>query len=431
MASMTSALMAPAQVRPVLVANVKGRNVWRSGHACKGEQDTTRPLFVNSSQPAPAGLLTSGSQVFVDTDLPLNAGQYRGSSLRVVLNAFATSGTVEAPRLAPTTLWASYFEIYVGSQLIETVYNPIAHQETWEWAADQDRQNLIPLVSPGGYAAVDISGSPDPIGYGWTANPAGQVVFIPLKNCLDSIRPYCRGISETLRIRTYFNGNSVFPAYDAANNTVAPITVGEIKLVMLEAILSEDADRALAHAYNATIDLPCVIRERFTDTITLSAGNDTNTVLRSLKNKSAGIVYFLQDTGAVQSSPTQSQNLAYYLAQMLDARNNKLSERLDENYINSSVIPHNIYTAWNSEQATAGNVLYGHAGLFPFAKAFQRTVATGCFSGQFQFSSLETLVINPGTSVPGAMTNTKSLSVFSFSYGHFVVSGRKASFRYA
>jgi hypothetical protein len=115
---------------------------------------------------------------------------------------------------------------------------------------------------------------------------------------------------------------------------------------------------------------------------------------------------------------------------MLDARNNKLSERLDENYVNAVIIPHNIYTAWNPEQAQAGRTQYGHAGLFPFAKAFQRTVHSGCFSGQFQFTSLETLVLNPG---PGNSVSygTKSLSVFSYSYAHFVVSGRKASFRYA
>ena len=51
MASVSSALMAPASVKPQLIASVKGRNVFRSAHACKGEKDTIRPLFVKLFNP--------------------------------------------------------------------------------------------------------------------------------------------------------------------------------------------------------------------------------------------------------------------------------------------------------------------------------------------------------------------------------------------
>jgi len=171
----------------------------------------------------------------------------------------------------------------------------------------------------------------------------------------------------------------------------------------------------------------------------ITQGQDISMYLRGFKNKSAGVVVMATDSSAFNQSSSLTMNDRYEASiyQLLDAQNNKITERLPVEWLESYVFA----DATGSASATQFNHTVRTTVILPFSADFKTTITKGCSYGGFRFTTLEQLVLNysglwntgAGSGVVpqgiAGQTSTVIITATSYDYGHITVSGGRHSFR--
>jgi hypothetical protein len=171
----------------------------------------------------------------------------------------------------------------------------------------------------------------------------------------------------------------------------------------------------------------------------ISNGNDIQIYLRGFKNKSAGVVVYNTSADAFNqgSSATMNDRYEASILQLLDAQNNKITERLAVEWLESYVFP----DATGSFSTTQFSPEVRTSVIFPFSADFGTTIQKGCSYGGFRFTTLEQLVLNyrgswnssTGSGVLpqgiAGQTGTVVVTSTSYDYAHITVAGGRHSFR--
>ena len=453
---------------------------------CPPTSDRPRLWLLNPLQ-APSGLW-NGNLTYTDFELDQNIGVAKSFYLQETINF---SDPTHLPSCPSTWHQLQRVEIYIGSDLVETVFADSLYHESLAFLREQDAHNVadihnvresdlgqrnmyVPTTAQltaadqaAGYIGYEESraGALGPVRMSYNINALneGEVTqtssgyyYVNLDNtCLKAMKPYVRGFNAKIKIRCYWNTTwsaqyqvnvlGVAPAPSATPPVVGTATtfyvsnpsIGSLQLFVEEETTDSASLIALEQAHRAGIvDYTCIVRERLQDNPpNLVGGQQNTTYLRAFRNKACGILPYL----TVPNPPADrlQQRLAFASFQLLDQRGNKLTEILSNDILTSKVFPDQIDSSFpNSAQPDIRTIV-----VVPFSKHMQPALDQGCSNGSFQLTTLEQLVLIPdGTSATVAGTvnangettscGVNMLTVISYSYAHVTVMAGQHSIRF-
>ena len=418
--------------------------------SCPPQEALPRYYYVQPLQNVPT-TAWGGAQTYVDYEVPANTGVMTEATLRfnVKWNQNATANASTYPALPSTPFWVDHVEVYLGSDLIETVWK----HDIWnEEIGFRSAQELGVVAN-----AKDTTSGDNPTTI-WSAyntcmdgtfpatlridSSANSYWFLNLPTCLRSAKPYVRGFQSRLKFRVYFPTN-LSVGLALASDFVPSLQ--ECMLIVEEAQTDASTIAELERAHKqSTVDYTVLVRSRVQQQYSagqFTSGADMPIYLRGFKNKSAGVVIYATygDAFAQSSSAGMNDRLQSSIYQLLDAQNNKITERLPVEWLETYVFHDAINSYSPSQFASAVSTMV----IFPFSADFGTTIQKGCAYGGFRFTTLEQLVLNStlpagvvdGASVvpPALAGNTTvsgiTITATTYDYGHITVSGGRHSFR--
>jgi len=404
--------------------------------SCPPQEALPRYYYVQPLQNTPNAW--SGSQTYADFEVPAQTGVMTEATLRFQLTFGGGSDPV--PALPSTPFWVDHVEVYLGSDLVETVWKHDIWNEEIGFKTIQDLNNVAVADATTDYSLynTNLDGSfsaSAPI----VQNSSGNDYwFLNLPTCLRSAKPYVRGFQSRIRFRVYFPTSIILDA--GATKTVS---LNEVIMIVEEASTDPQTIAELEKAHkSSTVDYTVAVRNRVQQTFAsgqISNGNDVQIYLRGFKNKSAGVVVIGTSADAFNqnSSSTMNDRLEASIYQLLDAQNNKITERLPVEWLETYVFN----DAVNSCSPTQFSPEVRTMIIFPFSADFGTTIQKGCSYGGFRFTTLEQLLLNysgnyNASSGSGVLpqgisgqTGTVVITATSYDYGHITVAGGRHSFR--
>jgi len=422
---------------------VGGRSIFKpSQQACEPKEARPRYYYVQPLQNTPNAF--AGASVYADYEIPANVGVMTEATLRFQLT-FDSNAVI--PALPSTPFWVDHVEVYLGSDLIETVWKHDIWNEEIAWRRIQDL-DLVGLDKP----KADALGDSQPADYS-SYNTLTDGTFVPaeipqnssgnnywflnLPTCLRSAKPYVKGFGSRIKFRVYFPTSLVLDAG-------ASPTLNECILIVEEAQTDASTLARLENAHrNATVDYTVLVRTRVQQTFAegqISAGNDISIYLRGFKNKSAGVVIYATSPDAFNQGSSASMNNRFEASiyQLLDAQNNKITERLPVEWLTTYTFPDCV----DSTSTTKFDASVRTQVILPFSSDFATTISKGCAYGGFRFTTLEQLVLNyngmwKGSSntpdvAPAGLTSQSGgvvITATSYDYAHITVTQTRHSFR--
>jgi len=418
--------------------------------SCPPQEALPRYYYVQPLQNVPT-TAWGGAQTYVDYEVPANTGVMTEATLRFNVN-WRQNATVDAstyPALPSTPFWVDHVEVYLGSDLIETVWKHDIWNEEIGFRSSQELGVVAnakdttsgdnPTITWSAYN-TDMDGTfPSSLKIDSSAN---SYWFLNLPTCLRSAKPYVRGFQSRLKFRVYFPTNLAISS-PLASDWVPSLQ--ECMLIVEEAQTDASTIAELERAHKqSTVDYTVLVRSRVQQQYSagqFTSGADMPIYLRGFKNKSAGVVIYATygDAFAQSSSATMNDRLQSSLYQLLDAQNNKITERLPVEWLETYVF----HDAVNSYSPSQFSPEVSTMVIFPFSADFGTTIQKGCAYGGFRFTTLEQLVLNstlPSGVVDGcnvvppalASNSTASgitITATTYDYGHITVSGGRHSFR--
>ena len=435
--------------RPVKYAvGATKREVYKPAQqSCPPQEALPRYYYVQPLQNTPNAW--SGAQTYADFEVPAQTGVMTEATLRFQLafggetNGATPPVALALPSLPSTPFWVDHIEIYIGSDLIETIWKHDIWNEEIGFRAIQD---LEEVAASSGYSLYNSqldgafpnqSQSPTSI----VANTSGNNYwFLNMPSCLRAAKPYVRGFQSRIKFRVYFPTSLVI---DASPATKQSVSLNEVIMVVEEASTDPATIAELEKAHKqSVVDYTIVVRNRVQQTFAagqVSNGNDVQIYLRGFKNKSAGVVVYATSANAFNqnSSATMNERFESSIYQLLDAQNNKITERLPVEWLTTYVFNDAVY----SSSATQFDPHISTMIIFPFSSSFSTTIQKGCSYGGFRFTTLEQLVLNYAGSfnsstgedvVPqgiAGQTGTLVITATTYDYGHITIAGGRHSFR--
>ena len=402
--------------RPVKYAvGATKREVYKPAQqSCPPQEALPRYYYVQPLQNTPNAW--SGAQTYADFEVPAQTGVMTEATLRFQLafggetNGATPPVALALPSLPSTPFWVDHIEIYIGSDLIETIWKHDIWNEEIGFRAIQD---LEEVAASSGYSLYNSqldgafpnqSQSPTSI----VANTSGNNYwFLNMPSCLRAAKPYVRGFQSRIKFRVYFPTSLVI---DASPATKQSVTLNEVIMVVEEASTDPATIAELEKAHK-----------------------------QSVKNKSAGVVVYATSANAFNqnSSATMNERFESSIYQLLDAQNNKITERLPVEWLTTYVFNDAVY----SSSATQFDPHVSTMIIFPFSSSFSTTIQKGCSYGGFRFTTLEQLVLNYAGSfnsstgedvVPqgiAGQSGTLVITATTYDYGHITIAGGRHSFR--
>jgi hypothetical protein len=362
------------------------------------------------------------------------------ATLRFQLNNYTGVGYSNI-NMPSTPFWIDHIEVYIGSDLIETVWKHDIWNEEIAWRSQQELSNvastgsssysLYNALTNGLFHATSLSNQ---------ANASSNSYwFLNLPTCMRSAKPYVRGFQSRIKFRVYFPTTI---NTSSTSNTTAPV-LNECILIVEEASTDPMTIAELEKAHkSSTVDYTVITRNRVQQQYAIgqiTSNTDAQIYLRGFKNKSAGVVVYATTPTAFAQNTASNQltNTRYFspIYQLLDAQNNKITERLPVEWLEDYIF-HDAVGSCSTQQFDAQ---VNNQVIFPFSADFGATITKGCSYGGFRFTTLEQLVLG-GT----ATTNTYAvqyanssgggntavvITAVSYDYGHITVSGGRHSFR--
>jgi hypothetical protein len=439
--------------RPVkYTVGASRREVYKPAQqACPPQDALPRYYYVQPLQNTPSAW--QGAQVYADYEVPAQTGVMTEATLRFQLGSFGpVTDSTPLPVLPSTPFWVDHIEVYIGSDLIETVWKHDiwneeigfrTFQELGVVATDVDSvldgSNIATVPKEWSLYNTNLDGTfPSSL----ESNSSGNGYwFLNMPTCLRSAKPYVRGFQSRLRFRVYFANTLDVSGVVGAQ---AP-TLRECIMIVEEAQTDPATIAELERAHRqSTVDYTVLVRSRVQQTFAsgqISNGNDIQIYLRGFKNKSAGVVVYATNSAAFNQSSSADMNKRYEASiyQLLDAQNNKITERLPVEWLETYVF----HDATGSFATTQFDASVSTMIIFPFSADFNTTINKGCSYGGFRFTTLEQLVLNYSggwnSSTPEGLavrpegiagqTDTVIITSVTYDYAHLTVSGGRHAFR--
>ena len=373
------------------------RSIFKPSHqSCPTDNASPKYIYVNRDGGLPNAW--SGSEVWTEFKFPKEFGVVAGLNIAFDIN---NAGTTAASVL-PTPLWLSRVEIYLGADLLETIYADDQLHETIGFRSYQSFDQINEVVN--------MSENYDLVPQSVPASVQSQRWYLPLEGTMiTSVRPYVRGYNAVWRLRCYFATSIHIGTYASTY----PISLAEVQLIMEEQDLPPEEEASVANAHKfGVVDSSFYTRQRQQEVLPLNSSNSAGTplYLRSFKNKSAGLLVYTTRQSAQNGDRLRLLPLS--TLQLQDARGNKLTEILRGDYLKPFTWSDHVdspYTTYSQNLYTSDGVSEPHPSqphganvyLLPFSSSFQDSVVRGCDFGTFQMSTQEKLMIVPDGSQIG------------------------------
>jgi hypothetical protein len=420
-------------VKPVkYTVGATRREVYKPAQqSCPPQEALPRYYYVQPLQNTPSAW--NGASSYVDFEIPAQTGVMTEATLR-----FQLTGITSNHYLPSTPFWVDHIEVYIGSDLIETVWKADIWNEEIAWRSQQELSNVA-TESSSNYSIYNARTD----GLFQTANPLTSQAssssngywFLNIPSCMRSAKPYVRGFQSRIKFRVYFPTTI---NTQSGGSALAP-TLNECILIVEEASTDPMTIAELEKAHkSSTVDYTVICRNRVQQTYSsgqLTSNTDAQIYLRGFKNKSAGVVVyattpdaFSQGTGTSNATNTRFFSPIY---QLLDAQNNKITERLPVEWLEAYIF----HDAVGSCSTTQFDPTVKDQIIFPFSADFDATVYKGCSYGGFRFTTLEQLVLGGSGATSSNCVQVASsnsaivITAVSYDYGHITVSGGRHSFR--
>ena len=356
----------------------KGSKMYKPDHqVCDDNPQNPRYVYVNRTTSLPSAW--QGSETWVEFEIPQELGVWSGSTAWFDVTV---TGTVQAP---PTPYWISRHELYLGSDLLETVYANEHYHEVVGLRSSQDLDQINELVN------INTD-------YTYTTSITTQRFYLPLEaTMLQEMRPFVNGFNSKFKVRFYFPSSITASGAGTVVLSDFGFTVEEAQELKGQSIV----EMRNAHRHGV-VDYSVILRERQQDAVSLVTGTTQTLYLRSFNNDSAGL--FVYVTPQAQTATNSGTRVVLKDVQILDETGNKITEILRSDFLNAFVWPTHIDSPFPNRILNSNNVY-----LIPFSAAVGEALAKGCNYGDRTFTSLERLAVTP-TTTGTAMVNTVSLS---------------------
>lgn len=426
-------------VKPVkYTVGATKREVYKPAQqSCPPQEALPRYYYVQPLQNTPSAW--NGASSYVDFEVPAQTGVMTEATLRFQLSSITSNHY-----LPSTPFWVDHIEVYIGSDLIETVWKHDIWNEEIAWRSQQELSNVASTGASNYSIYNALTTGLFHTGSTLLENSSASsnnYWFLNIPSCMRSAKPYVRGFQSRIKFRVYFP-TTINITTTSSNATLSP-TLNECILIVEEASTDPMTIAELEKAHkSSTVDYTVITRNRVQQQYAvgqLTSNTDAQIYLRGFKNKSAGVVvYATTPTAFAQNTASNNlTNTRYFspIYQLLDAQNNKITERLPVEWMEAYIF-HDAVGSCSTEQFSA---TVKDQVIFPFSADFGATITKGCAYGGFRFTTLEQLVLG-GTSSSNAQcvqhanasaggSNPIVITAVSYDYGHITVSGGRHSFR--
>ena len=352
--------------------------------------------------------------VFLEYEIPKGVGVMNTTTLRFTVNN--SGSAVPTPSLC---FWVSQVEVYIGSNLLETIYPEDIHNETVgflssEGLESQGQMLYEPTVHAPSEPAV-LANLPSGITYN----------YLPFNNCLTTAGLYCSGVKDQVVYRVYFPPNLF--------NGSSSISLADCTLVVSEDNGTVLDDKSWDGASEKGIVYSTVMRQRLNTSVTKNGNTDFTLDLNGLNGASAGfiiyagpsvlpggsITYASPSTPAGATVPTNQLLATHYPIDFLELDNrmgNKRTEKLNGKMLTQMT--------WYEQTKTAfakGYTIY----LMPFCANFKDAVENGNVQGYLYTDGTDRLVVSGSTHVSTALTDVWDITVTNYVYAGLVIKNGK------
>ena len=365
-----------------------------------------------------------------------------GKIQNILVNFNYTTQAGKTPVLVPTPYFVNRVDFFApdGSTL-ETVYNDSLWTETCTLLTDQAVNTVAPLFNFAVNNGVKISNAPtassDVViasGAAGTASINGTVAlsnytnsvsftpaftaattynnWLSLNNTfIGACQPYLRGCgSGYFKIRLYLS-TSLASDGSGASGSQGTLTANYVNLWVQEAVLSENAERALMYAHRTGIQYSSVVRNQYSLTMAQVAVSQSATLqLQGFFAESAGLYFLFKPSNSNANCLTRTPVANLYLQ---DSQGRQLTQNMSTQLIEAivapSVVPVSSYFINAASQTTY---------IFPFCTNLTRVIE-GKSLGSYQLTGNERLVLQ--TDATNALASGSIFNAISFDYAKLVV----------
>ena len=383
--------------------------------ATDGLADSTVPASVpkwNLILPQnPVAQLGTGVEQQLDFNIQC---QDIGKIQNVLVNFNYSTAAGKTPVIVPTPYFVTRVDFFApdGSTL-ETIYNDMLFAETCSLITDQTVNTVSPLYNfRVTQAVVSSTVTTNSATVAFTAATVASTTYnhwLSLNSSfLAATQPYLRGFgSGYIKVRLYLAPNI---ASDDSSATQGAITSNWVNLWVQEAVLSENAERALKMAHKTGIQYASCVRNQYSLTMVAVAATTTATLqLQGFFAESAGLYLMFKPSNTNANCLTRTVLGSMYLQ---DSQGRQMTQNMDVSLIESIVSPQVIavssYFVNSSAQTTY---------IFPFATNIQRVIE-GKSLGSYQLTGNERLTLTTGASSLGAGS---IFNAISWDYAKWVV----------
>jgi hypothetical protein len=394
--------------------------------------------------PPNAGVASSAwtsSGTFLDFELPKSFSVINKTTLQFEINV----GGNEASRVPPSPFLIQQIEVYVGSQLLETLYPNDIYNESIGFLNFDEMLAESPSLAynPGKFIDTQFAGALGNYGSQMTALssvepapgahittlPTGKnYLYLPFNNCLATCGFCCSGLTEAVKFRVYFP-SSMFQSGD------------DVSLATANLILEEDVGTSLDRrawdiASNAGLVYSTVVRQRM-NTIIQKGASDYTLELTGLNGSSAGfLIYagppvnagsgntawvpFTGDASGVNvpNNALVSTRYAIDTLELDDQVGNKRTETLRGEHLLNFVWPRQIGSSFTQRPDS-------QTYLLPFCVDFRDVLKNGVYQGHLRTNGRDRLVIGGTPHNSGMSTDNWSITVVNYAYTGLVVRNGK------
>jgi hypothetical protein len=336
--------------------------------------------------------LGTGKEVRVDFNIQC---QDIGKIQNMLINFQYTTEVGKTPTLIPTPYWANRIDfIAPNGDTYETLYPDLLFSETCSLLTDQTVNTVAPLynfkVTPGATTSSATVDFADPV----DASGGSYSHWLSLNaSFLAACQPYLRGCGTGFfKISLYMNGNLSVDGLAASQGV---LTCNAMNLWVQEAVLSKNAEDALAMAHQSGIQYASCVRNQYSLTLgsAVSAGQSTTLQLQGFFAESAGLYLLFKPSSSNVDTLTRIPVSSMYLQ---DSQGRQLTQNMTaeliEAIVSPSVVPVSSYFVNSPYQTTY---------IFPFSTNIVR-VLEGKMLGSYQLTGNERLVVTAKGTIPSA-----------------------------
>jgi hypothetical protein len=371
--------------------------------------------------PPNAGVASSAwtaAGTFLDFEIPSGVGVLRTTMLRLDVTNSNASLTVP-----PSPFMIQQIEVYVGSQLLETLYPNDIYNEACGFNNYDDALAEYAVTNYDVTTLIANTAAATTTPLTGVAKAGNFSAYIPFNNLLTCCRFYCDGVKETIKFRVYF------PVSMFANTT----SLGAATLVIGEDCGTANDRRQWDMAASSGVVYSTVARQRMNTSITKTS-TDYTLELTGVTGSSAGffvyaspvvvpgtnsVTWYPFGSGASESiAPNRLLPVRFTLKslELDDQMGNKRTEKLQADDLKSFVWPSQIGTSF---AALIHNDVYPLA----FCENMYNAITTGVYCGHLKTNGRDRLVIegDPHNSNAGNTNEVWSVTVTNYTYQALVV----------